>query len=286
MIRNRKTPGLNALFIVLILSINTGCTSIITNVAISPAVSNLQRQSDVELVCEGASSYLLMIDSMIAANPSNRSLLLTGTQAYSGTIAALQSCSADSQRIETLSEKAKDYGVRLLSNTLPENNLSVDALGRALAHVKPNNSKYLFWGAFGWLTWVQQQQGSPAAMADLIIIEKLMATVLELDETIEKGSPHIFFGALWGSKPALIGGDLEKSRTHFERALELSNRTFLLTQITYAETYSRMAFDKEHHDSLLQEVLEFPLEEAPESILTNQIAKRKAQKLLDENFFE
>jgi hypothetical protein len=37
---------------------------------------------------------------------------------------------------------------------------------------------------------------------------------------------------------------------------------------------------------LLQEVLDFPLDQAPEQRLVNQIAKRRAQQLLDEKFFE
>ena len=152
--------------------------------------------------------------------------------------------------------------------------------------VTSGDADKLFWGAFGWLTWIQQQQGSPEAMADLIIVEKIMARVLELDETTENGAAHVFFGALYGSKPAMIGGDFKRSRHHFERALEISNRSFLLVHTTFAETYCRMTFNKELHDALLQEVLDFPIEQAPENTLTNQIAKRKAKKLLGEGFFD
>ena len=84
----------------------------------------------------------------------------------------------------------------------------------------------------------------------------------------------------------LIGGDPKRSRIHFERALEISKRSYLIVQTTYAETYCRMTFNQELHDALLQEVIDFPLEKAPSQTLVNQIAKRKAKQLLEEKFFE
>lgn len=259
------------------------CTSILTSNVIDPAVANLQRQSDVELVCEGAASFLLMIDSLIESNPNSNGLLLTATKAYSGTIAALDSCGIEPKRAQTISDKAKYYGIRLLQEIS-----AVDPIQKNLTehHTSISSAGSLFWGAFGWLTWIQEQQGSPESMADLIVVEKIMARVLELDETIENGSVHIFFGALYGAKPAMFGGDFERSRSHFDRALEISNRSFLLVHTTFAETYCRMTFNRELHDKLLQEVIDFPIEQSPENTLSNQIAKRKAKKLLVDGFFD
>lgn len=263
----------------------TSCTSLITSLAIKPAVSNLQKQSDIDLVCEGASSYLLMIDSMIESDPHNRELLKIGTQSYSGTVAALKSCGAPEERLRALSAKAAYYGKTLLSTMLPINDNDHEQLDAALQKRSKSDAEVLFWGSFGWLTWIELQKGAPAAMVDLVVVEKIMNQVLELDESVERGSPHLFFGALYGSKPPMIGGDPERSRFHFERALELSERSFLMIQVLFAETYSRMIFDRELHDRLLEEVLSFEVDQAPESRLSNQIAKRRARELLEENFF-
>jgi len=78
----------------------TSCSSYITSSFVEPAVGNLRQQTDLELVCEGAPAYLLMIDSMIASSPDNRQLLRTGTQSYTGYAAA--SCqSAENQTRES-----------------------------------------------------------------------------------------------------------------------------------------------------------------------------------------
>ncbi len=260
------------------------CTSLITSLAIEPAAANLQKQSDIELVCEGASSYLLMIDSMIESKPENRKLLKIGAQSYSGTVAALESCGAPEERLRALSTKAGLYGRRLLSTVLTVDQ-PIEAVDAALGRAGAGDADTLFWGSFGWLTWIDQQQGAPAAMADLVVVERIMARLLELDESVEQGGPHLFFGVLYGAKPKMIGGDPKRSQYHFEKALELSNRSFLMVQTLYAETYCRMVFDKDLHDRLLGEVIDFDLERAPGNRLSNQIAKRRARELLDEQFF-
>jgi hypothetical protein len=269
----------------------SSCTSLMTGMVIKPAVGNLQRQQDVELVCDGAASYLLMIDSLIESAPNNRELLIIGSQSYSGSVAALESCAAPPARQQALSAKAKGYGTRLLAAMLQlDGTDSADiwtgpSFEQALARMQPADAHALFWGTFGWLTWIEQQQGAPAAMADLVVVEQLMARLLELDEAVENGAPHLFFGVLYGTKPEMLGGDPKRSRFHFERALALSNRSFLMVQTLFAETYARMVFDQTLHDALLEEVLAFELQQAPAQALSNQIAKRRARELLDEHFF-
>jgi len=263
----------------------TSCTALITNLAIEPAVSNLQKQSDIDLVCEGAASYLLMVDSLIESDPFDRELLKIGAQSYSGTVAALDSCGAAPERLQTISAKSGDYGKRLLMTMLPLDSNDPELFDEELQKLTAGKADYLFWGSFGWLSWIEQEKGSPAAMADLVTVEKIMNRLLELDDTIEQGGPHLFFGVLYGSKPAMIGGDPERSRYHFEEALSISSRSFLMAQTLYAATYARMVFDRQLHDRLLEEVRAFDLDEAPDNRLSNQIAKRRAEALLEEDFF-
>jgi hypothetical protein len=285
----RRCPLRTVLFCLLIgcSLLSGGCAAILSTTVVKPAVGNLQRQQDVDLVCEGAAAYLLMIDSLIESNQTNRGLLLLGVQSYAGSVAALESCGAPAKRLQALADKARAYGRRLLAEVLSSESAvdSADELDRALGALRPGAARDLFWGASGWLAWIGQQQGAPAAMADLVVVEQLMRRVVELDETVENGGAHLFFGILYGAKPALAGGDLERSRSHFQRALELSGRSLLPVQIAYAQTYARMTFDRALHDDLLEEVLAFPLETAPENTLVNQIAKRKARQLLAEDYF-
>ena len=69
-----------------------GCTRMIVGSIMQPTVDNLQQQTDLELVCDGTPAFLLMIDSMLASNPDDESLLLTATQAFTAYTAALDAC--------------------------------------------------------------------------------------------------------------------------------------------------------------------------------------------------
>lgn len=265
----------------------SSCSSLVTR-AMRPALGNLEQQTNIELVCAGTPAYLLMLDSMLVSSPENRELLLTGVQSFSAYATALEECAGgDNPQIAPIADKAKLYGQRLLAHYLPlspgGNNGS---LSKALAGLDESDVADVFWGTFGWLTWVKEQQGSPAAIADMVEIEKIMSRLLVLDESYQAGAIHLFFGTYYAARPALLGGRPDLSEFHFEKALQLADHRFLLTQTTYAETLARTTLDKELHDRLLNEVLAFPIAEAPEYGLSNQIAIHRARRLLQENYFD
>jgi len=263
----------------------SSCASYLTSTFVEPAVGNLRQQTDLELVCEGAPAYLLMIDSMIASSPENKNLLRTGTQSYSAYSTALSECGKSDLRIAAITDKAHLYGIHLLNKFLPMDEMNGEKFDKKLSKLTKNDVPYVFWGTFGWISWIQSQSGSPAAMADLVVIEKIMSRLLELDERYEGGSIHLFFGGYHAAKPALLGGKPDLSRTHFEKALALSKRRFLLIQTTYAKTLARQTLDKELHDRLLEEVISFPIDSAPEFALSNRIAVKRARRLLEDDYF-
>ncbi len=263
----------------------TSCSSLLTAM-VEPTVDNLQRQTDLDLVCQGAPAYLLMIDSMIASDPDSTSLLEMGAKSYSGYVAAVTECGYSKARIAALSEKARLYGTDLLARDLPiAPGEPLASLDKALQGMDKSDVPELFWGALSWTTWIQNEHGSPASIADLTKVAKIMHRVEELDESYQQGSVHLFFGAYYAAKPALLGGRPDLSKMHFEKALALSHRRLLLVQTTYAETYAKLTMNKKLYNDLLHEVLAFPLAEAPDNMLSNQIAKRKAKQLLAEGFF-
>ena len=206
-------------------------------------------------------------------------------QSYSAYATALSECGTSDQRIAVITDKAHLYGSRLLNQFLPIEKTDGEEFDRILAKLDKDDLPFVFWGTFGWISWVQSQNGSPAAMADLVVIEKIMSRLLELDETFEGGSIHLFFGGYHAAKPALFGGKPDLSKIHFEKALVLSKRRFLLIQTTYAATLARQTMDKELHDRLLKEVISFPLDSAPEFALTNRIAVKRARRLLADDYF-
>ena len=262
---------------------SSGCTSLIVDPLLDPLTLSLQKQTDLELLQDGAPSLLLILDGLIAGDPDNVRLLMAATKAY-GAYATTLYEDGNIERAVNMSTKTRDYGISII-NQLPGlenlNGLNLTEIEAALARIPPTKVGYLFWGAYGWATWIQYQNGAPAAMADLPIVELIMLRVVELDESFYYGGAHIFLGSYYASRPQIYGGKPEVSRKHFERALTLNNRLFLLTHVAYAETYARLMFDRELYLNLLTEVIEQPLLDS-DMASSNKLAKVMAQKLIDQ----
>ncbi len=280
--RKRKISILDKAVILVTILMASGCTSMIVKPLLDPVELSLQNQTDLELIKDGAPSLLLLLDGFIAKDPHNKNLLMAATKAY-GAYAITLHESNEVDRAITVSQKAKTYGMTLLSLLPHLENIHAKKLtnvDQALDRISKDYAGYLFWGAYGWASWIRFQEGAPGAMAELPFIEHFMLRVVELDGSYYYGGAHIFLGAYYSSRPQMYGGKPQLGREHFEQALSISNRKFLLAQVTYAETYARMVFDKKLYQDLLNEVLEQPLEHN-EMASSNTLAQVMAQKLLD-----
>ncbi|MFC1843212.1 TRAP transporter TatT component family protein [Thermodesulfobacteriota bacterium] len=284
MLQKKITSYLYKCFLALVLlALGSGCTTIIVNPLLDPLSLSLQKQTDLELLQDGAPTLLLLLDGLIAGDPDNERLLMATIKAY-GAYASILYEEGQIERAVNMSLKSKEYGINLLKQ-LPtlENldNLTLEESQQALAGLSAKKVEYLFWGAYGWATWIQYQDGAPASMADLPIVEQIMLRVVELDESYYYGGAHIFLGAYYGSRPQMYGGKPDLSRQHFERALTINKRAFLLTQVAYAQTYARLMFDRELYLKLLAEVIEQPLADS-DMASSNKLAKIKAEKLISQ----
>jgi hypothetical protein len=260
---------------------SSGCTSVIINPILGPLTLSLQKQTDLELLKEGAPSLLLLLDGLVASDPENAPLLMTAIKAY-GAYATVLYEDGQVERAVNMSLKTKEYGIKLIQQLPGLKNITDDTLAeidKSLNKISPSKAPRLFWGAYGWAIWINYQKGAPAAMADLPKVEPMMLRVVELDESYYYGGAHIFLGAYYGSRPKMFGGNPEASRQHFEKALALNDRKFLLTHVTYAETYARTTFDRKLYLELLTEVIEQPMADS-DMASSNKLAKNKAEKLI------
>ena len=241
------------------------------------------RQSDLKLVREGMPSYLMLIDGMVEALPDNKRLLITAAQSYASYASAFIQ-DEDKAYAITLYAKAKEYALRALEQNGFKNPLSrpFDDFETGLQKMGTKDVPYLFWAASCWGSWISLNMRSMEAMAELPRVEAMMKRVLVLDEAFYYGGAHIFMGVLEASKPRIAGGDLNRARDHFLKAIELGDGRFLMAKVYYANYYAKKAFDRELYISTLENVLEIPVAIVPELTLLNTVAHTKAKKMLDE----
>jgi hypothetical protein len=240
------------------------------------------KQSELRVIREGTPAYLMLLDGMVEGWPDNERLLLAAAQAYASFASAFIG-TEDTPFRDTLMLRAKTYALRALEQrgiSAPLTSPFSD-FERQVGQMSRSDLPYVFWSASCWGNWIGAHANSITAVAELPRVEALMRRALALDETYYYGGPHIFMGVLYASRPRVAGGNLELSKEHFLKAIEIGQGKFLAADVYYADYYARKAFDRELFVATLKKVLETPADIVPELTLLNTVARHKAEALLD-----
>ncbi len=243
--------------------------------------ATILNSEDVDTVREGVPAYLLMIDSFLRSSPENPALLLAASN-LNGSFSIF----ATDERARLLTDKSLAYALKaaciedrrlceLRAMPFVEFQQAIDKSDTALVPV-------LYAAGVAWTGWIQSHSDDFNAIAQLGRVKYLMARVISLDESFDHGGPQLYMGGLETALPDSMGGNLEKGRRHFERAIALADGKYLMTKVIFAEQYGRLAFDKVLHDRLLNEVLAADAV-WPGMTLTNTVAKQRAAILLAES---
>jgi hypothetical protein len=241
------------------------------------------KQSDLNLIRQGMPSYLMLIDGMIEALPGNKHLLVSAAQLYAAYASAFIQ-DEDKEYAAALYARARAYALRALEQNGFKSPATqpFEDFETGLYDLGKKDVPYIFWAASCWGSWISLNQGSMEAMAELPRVELMMKRVLELDEAFYYGGAHIFMGVLDASRPRIAGGDLDRARDHFLRAIDLGGGKFLMARIYYADYYAKKTLDRELFTAILQKVLETPADITPELTLLNTVAHTKATEMLDQ----
>ena len=279
--RSSKIAGWFALVGVCLLS---GCASIMGSVTgglASNLAAAILNSDDPAMIRDGAPSYLILIDSLVAGSPDNAALLAQSAELYSAYAGAFVE---DPVRAARLNSKAKAQILRatcrslknacgLESRDFDEFSAWVDAQG-------PSSVPALYNLGSIWAGWIQGNSSDFAAIAQLGRVKALIQRVADLDPEHANGGAFLYLGVFETLLPPAMGGRPEMGRRHFERALTISNERNLIVKVMMANQYARLIFDRELHDRLLQEVLAADVQ-APGLTLMNTVAQERAQLLLD-----
>jgi hypothetical protein len=262
----------------------SGCGSIRTSVTrdlMKDVSFAAQAHEDLDLVSIALPTYLLFLDGVLAGDPDNEEMLLAAAEGYTAYATLVEA--TEPARVPLITERARRYGLRALTHhrravagRLTGSFADFDGIE---AELRRGDVPYVFWAASAWGSWIAANTSSMAALADLPRVITLMEWVVAQDEGYRNGAAHIFLGVVHAARPPMLGGDLEASRRHFERALELTERRDLMVHVQMARFYARQSFDRELYIELLDEALSTPIDTAPELTLQNAAARRLAAHL-------
>lgn len=267
-----------------VLLVNAGCASLISS-ATSGFTDSLGQSildnPDLEMVRDGAPSFLLLMDGLLAQNPDSVNMLLQSSRLNSAYAAAFVT---DPDRVRMLQDKAFAQAQRAvclsLKNACELRTRSFDDYEAWLADQRGKSVPTLFQLGSAWAGWIQANSEDFAAIAELGRVKSLMARLAELDETFDYGGPQLYLGVFETLLPPGMGGRPEVGREHFERAIEISRGQYLMTKVMFASQYARLVFNRELHDQLLNQVLAAD-PAIPGLTLINTVAQQQATQLLD-----
>ena len=262
----------------------SGCASLVSSFAqdfadsLSTAILD---NDDLAMVRDGAPSYLILIDSLLANNPEDAALLMQSANLNSAYAAAFVE---DEDRAKLLNNKAKAQSLEAACLSLDDacglDERPFKAFDAWVAEQDARDVPTLYSLGSNWAGWIQANSDDFAAIAELARVKALMARVAELDPDYEQGGVYLYLGVLETLFPPAMGGRPEEGRAHFEDAIARSEGRNLMAKVLYAEQYGRLVFDQELHDRLLNEVLEADARQ-PGLTLSNTLAQEQAQQLLD-----
>lgn len=262
--------------------------------SLAEGVGVYARDDDPDLVGDALPFGLKTIETLLERSPRHRGLLLSAASGFTQYANAyvdlqaieLQFADLDAsrkvrERSKRLYLRAREYGFRALElrNGNFREELAADP-ARALEPFRREHVPELYWTAAAWGSAIAADKNDLDLVADLGLIEPILARCLELDEPYDGGALHEFMILFEGERTAEQGGSIQRAEEHFLRARELAAGRKVGPLVGLAESVAVRRQDGGRFRALLEEALAFDPDSAPEYRLANLLAQRRARLLL------
>lgn len=278
-------PLLKALLLLSAIGSLSACASLMSSAAtgladnLSAAILN---QDDPETVRAGAPSYLLLLDSFVEGNPDDPDILAAGATLYASYGAVFVD---DELRASRLTRRARTYALKAMCESYrpacgwPD--ATYDEFVATLDGIGPKKAEFLYTYGFASLAYLRAHSSDWSSLAELPQIEALFKHYLDISGDEVNGSVFTYMGILLTLRPPALGGEPERAREYFERAIEMSEGKDLSAKVEFARGYAKLLYERELHDRLLNEVVAAdPYQDG--FTLSNVMAQEDAAALLAE----
>ena len=254
------------------------------------------RDDDLELVGDAIPFGLKLYESLLDSAPTNKDLLIATcsnfTQygvAYIETDALVLGEAQHHDEVVHLNARAlklylraKGYCERAMEVRFPGimQKLPADPVG-ALAKAEKKDVPLLYWMAASWGSAIALGVDRPDLVIDMPTVRALAERAIALDETWSRGTLHEMFVSL-DSLPPALGGNPERARMHFTKAVELQKGLSPGPYVALALGVAVPAQDRAEYQKLLNEALAIDPAKDPSNRLVTLVQQRRARALLDQ----
>lgn len=278
---------------------NTGCS--VRRLAVGKVADALSQggttftsDDDPELVRDALPFSLKLMESLLVEAPNHERLLLALTSGFTQYGYAFvqqeadelestdfQAAEAKRSRARRMYLRARGYGLRGLEVAHPGFTKALASNpGGTVANTTSKDVGALYWTAAAWAAAIALGKDDPGLIAEIPQMEALLDRALALDESWGDGAIHDLLITYEMSRTNGKGDPVERSRRHFERAVELGRGRLAGPYVSYAEAVCVEKQDIQGFRSMLEKALAVNPDEHPEVRLVNVLMQRRARWLL------
>ena len=249
------------------------------------ASRSFNEEPDPVIARDAIPANLKLLEGLLQLSPDNATLLTNlarGWCSYGFGFLEDSGDRVDLERASALYRRGFGFGVGSFAPhvAMALRGESLADIERSLASVERAQVAPLFWSAYCLGNWVNLNLATVDGVAQLSKVELMMRRVAALDPGFYHGGADLFYGAYYGRRPKLLGGDPDKAKEHLLRAASFSNGRFLMARFFLAEVYAVVAQDQKLFQETLREIIDAPDDLMPEERLANALARRRALRLL------
>lgn len=190
------------------------------------------------------------------------------------------------QRATKAYVRCTNYALRLLGKKWQDNVYGeLDTVQSMLDKFKGNRNA-LMWLGVGLVSTIKLNKDNIEAVSQLPTAKMILEKVEEIDDAKNSQDlgrrilPLTALGTIYSSRAKALGGEPEKARAYYEKAIKISGERFLLARVYLARYYAVIVQNRELFREQLVKVLQTDPAIWPEQRLANEIAHRRARRYL------
>jgi hypothetical protein len=273
----------------------TAFTANQTAPVLKAALPALSQESDLQLAREAAPGNLKTVEGFLLASPENETFIAILAQGYceyafgfletdvleARMAKKIEVEDAVAKRATGLYLRCMNYGLKMLGGTWEKALYGEQAAFEAkVKGADKDQVPGMFWTALGLASAVNLNRDDIEMVAYLPKAKVLFEKVAALDSNFYMGGAHMALGMLYSAQSKEVGGDPERGKQEFDRAIAVTAGKFLLPKVLMAASYGTTTHNQEFFHQTLVQVLETSPAVYPDQRLANEIAHVWAKQYL------
>jgi tetratricopeptide (TPR) repeat protein len=257
---------------------------------------------DYEIFGAAVPGALLQSEALLRSSPNNEDLLLGLAKSYvsyaygwvsddwelADERGDFETADRIEGRVKRLYERASHISLRALYLRDREGGLREKLQTRDVeqvrAYLKPafddeEDAPALYWAGLSWGSAIANSGGDVTKLAEAPIARALLERSVDLDPKYADGGGLGVLGTVEASFPQLFGGNLDKAKEYYDKALAVSKRRNHLILLSYAKTYAVAKQDRGLFVKLLKEILDAP-DQGSDIRMSNKVARHRAERYI------